>query len=209
MTIYKAPDWLYKSANIKQELYKPIQKELQQIFYYKFKDIPTNEIISHFVIPAPAEYIKSNCPNLMKQLKEYDLDSNLLCLAMIIVANGQDYPIHVDTLNPGYMTLGLNIPVLNCKDSYTAWYDTDILYHESFAVDILNAKGFSTAVPCNSNDAVEIDRCDANTPSWINVARPHNAICNHDKLRVNASLRFDKKIFEMINDGSFYTRCSI
>ena len=58
MTIYKAPDWLYKPANIKQELYKPIQKELQKVFYYKFKDIPANEIISHFVVPAPVEYIK-------------------------------------------------------------------------------------------------------------------------------------------------------
>lgn len=207
MTIYKAPDWLYKPAKINQEFYKPIQKELQQVFYYKFKDIPAKEIKSQFVIPAPKEYIVDNCPFLMQQLKEYNLFDHFLALAMIIVGPRDSYPIHVDTINEGFMSVGLNIPVLNCEDSYTAWYESEILYHESFDSHIIAAKGYTTAIPCDNENFVEIERCNANSPNWINVVKPHNAVCNHTKLRVNSSLRFNKRLFEMIADGSFDKKC--
>jgi len=207
MTIYKAPDWLYRPANIDSLLYSSIKKELLQVFNYKFKQTPFNKIQSQFTIPANIEYVKQTCPTLMKQLKMYGLDTELRMLAFIIVSPGGDYPIHVDTLNPGQMSLGLNIPVLNCNDSYTAWYDTEILYHEFFESSLLDNSVPSTALPCDLTNAVEIARCSANSPHWVNVLKPHAAICNHNKLRVNSSLRFDKKIFEMISDNSFYERC--
>lgn len=207
MTIYKAPDWLYKPAKINQDLYPQIQLELLQIWQYRFNDTPLNSIKSHFVVPASTKYVIDNCPALMQQLSEYGLADSFLALAMIVVGHDGDYPIHVDTINTGFMSLGLNIPVFNCEDSYTAWYDAEILYHDAFNPYIMDAKGYTTAIPCDHNGAVEIDRCSANQPHWINVVRPHNAICNHNKLRVNSSLRFDKKIFEIINDESFYKKC--
>jgi hypothetical protein len=209
MTIYKAPDWLYKPAKINQDWYTQIRGELLQVFKYKFKGVPLNTIKSQFVVPASREYVIDNCPILMQQLKEYGLFDHFLALAMIVVGpNDNAYPIHVDTINQGFMSLGLNIPVLNCENSYTAWYDTEILYHESFNSQIITAKGYTTAVPCDSEHAVEIARCDANQPHWINVVKPHNAVCNHNRLRVNSSLRFDKKLFEMIANGSFAQKCS-
>jgi hypothetical protein len=208
MTIYKAPDWLYKPANINQEWYTQIRGELLQVFKYGFTGVPINTIKSQFVIPASKDYVVENCPTLMRQLKEYDLFDHFLILAMIIVGPDDSYPVHVDTINQGFMSVGLNIPVLNCEDSYTAWYDADILYHESFNSSIIAAKGYTTAIPCDDDNAVEIARCDANQPHWINVVKPHNAVCNHKKLRVNSSLRFDKKLFEMIADGSFEKKCS-
>jgi 6,7-dimethyl-8-ribityllumazine synthase len=208
MTIYKAPDWMYKPAKINHEWYPQIRSELLQVFKYKFNGVPFNTIKSHFVIPAPRDYVIDNCPVLMQQLKEYGLYDHFLSLAMIIVGPDDAYPVHVDTINQGLMSVGLNIPVLNCEDSYTAWYDAEILYHELFEPYIMSSKGFTTAIPCDNDTAVEIARCDASQPHWINVLKPHNAVCNHNKLRVNSSLRFDKKLFEMIADGSFEKKCS-
>lgn len=211
MTIYKTPDWLYKPAKINSNLYSSIRKELVQLFMNKFKGIPLNEIRSQFCVPCNVDDVKRNCPALMAQLTEYNLADELKLLAFIIVAPDDEYPIHVDTLNPGQLSIGLNIPVLNCHDSYTAWYDTEILYHEFMATSVMDRSTFSspisTAIPCDTENAVEIDRCSANYPHWITVVTPHAAVCNHKMLRVNSSLRFDKKIFEMIADGSFMENC--
>lgn len=207
-SIYVAPDWLYKPAKLNPELYPVIRKELLKIFQTRFQDTKPSEITSQFVVPADVHSVKKSCPALMEQLNEYGLADSFVMLAMIIVTPGPEYPVHVDTLNPGRMSFGLNIPVLNCNDSYTAWYDTEILYHETFAPNILTPSiYYGTALPCRVEGAVEIDRCSADTPHWINVIKPHAAVCNHSKLRVNSSLRFDKKIFEMVHDGSFYERC--
>jgi hypothetical protein len=205
--IYQAPEWLYKTAKLNATLLPFIRKELLKVFQYKFNTVDVSKIESQFVVPADPEYVKQNCPSLMKQLKEYELDADFLMLAMIIVAPGTEYPIHIDTLNPGRMSLGLNIPVINCHDSYTAWYDTEILYHEPFANHVIESKSHHTAIPCKVTGAIEIDRCSANVPHWINVTKPHAAICNHNSFRVNSSIRFDKKIFEMIHDGSFDQKC--
>jgi len=207
MTIYKAPDWLYKPAKINQTIYPQIRNELLQIFKYKFNGTPFNSIKSHFVIPAPTKHVIDNCPFLMQQLTEFGLADSFLSLAMIVVGHDNNYPIHVDTINEGFMSIGLNIPVFNCEDSHTAWYDAEILYHDAFNGYIMEAKWFITAIPCNNSNAIEIDRCNANTPHWINVTKPHNAITMRSGLRVNSSLRFDKKIFEMIDDGSFDKKC--
>lgn len=207
--IYQAPDWFFQEAKLDKNLYPKIKKELLDLFQYRFNDTPLSLIHSQFVVPADIEYVKENCPAIMAQLKQYGLDDVFVMLAMIIVAPGTDYPIHVDTLNHGKMSFGLNIPVLNCHDSYTAWYDAEILYHESFAPNILNTKfDIGTGLPCSHTNAVELARCSANIPHWINVVKPHAAICTHDKLRVNSSFRFDKKIFEMLADGSFYEKCT-
>lgn len=208
--IYQAPEWLFQPAKLDENLHSKINKELLELFYSKFKDVKLSSIHSQFVVPTDIDYVKSHCPSIMAQLKQYGLDDVFVMLAMIVVAPGTNYPIHVDTLNHGKMSFGLNIPVLNCYDSYTAWYDTEILYHESFDYGILNAKfDHGTGVPCKQDGAVEIARCPADKPHWINVVKPHAAICNHNKLRVNSSFRFDKKIFEMLADGSFYEKCTI
>ena len=207
MTIYKAPDWLYKPAKLNTTLIPSIRKELLQVFRYKFNSIDIRDITSQFVVPTYREYIIENCPSLMQQLKDYGLDDSFAMLGMIIVAPGTKYPIHVDTLNPGRMSLGLNIPVINCHDSDTAWYDTEILYHETFENHIIDSKAQHTAIPCEANGAIELDRVSANVPHWINVIKPHAAVCNHNSFRVNSSLRFDKKIFELIHDGSFDQKC--
>jgi hypothetical protein len=209
MTIYRAPDWLYKPAKINQELYPQIRRELLQIWRYKFNDTPARSIRSHFVVPAPTKYVIDNCPALIQQLSEFGLADSFLALAMIVIGHDNDYPIHVDTINTGFMSVGLNIPVFNCECSYTAWYDAEILYHETFNPYIMEAKGYSTAIPCDNSEPVEIGRCDANIPHWINVTKPHNAITEKNRLRVNSSLRFDKKIFEMISDGSFNEKCTL
>ena len=203
-TIYKAPDWLHLPAAINSDKLKDIQKELMHLASASITDISSSP--SQFINVDDLDLVKKLCPVLMGELKRLDLYDLLFMVSIITVRPGYYFRIHVDYPDPTRLSFGLNIPVLNCKDSYTIWYDTKVIPHEYLPDYIVTSPLVSVAQPCDEKNAKEIDRVECSTPSWINNYVPHKPHCNHNKFRINSSLRFFNKIYELLDDGSFYEK---
>jgi hypothetical protein len=200
-TIYKAPDWLHRPANIDSTKLKAIQYELLKLS--KKVIVNMDNAPSEFRIVADKSLIKEFCPVYMEELKKVGLADMIMFLALISVRPGSFFPIHIDYPDPKRLSFGLNIPVLNCQDSYTVWYDAEPMPHKLVDQHIMTSELVSASIPCNQETAVEIARCDANVPQWINNHTPHKPICLHDNYRINSSMRFMPEIYEMIANGYF------
>ena len=90
---------------------------------------------------------------------------------------------------------GLNIPILNCEDSWTVWYDAETdLSPEFNEYDVRKS-----ARRCLSENAVELCRMPASTPAWVNISIPHRPVTTHNKLRAVISARFMPELHDYFN----------
>jgi hypothetical protein len=187
------PDWLYYKANVTFDNLKEIQTELFNIFV-KCTGLDTNTLDSSFNLTIDIPMIREQGTSLMSLLKSIELDEYLESIAFISARKETDFPIHVD----GTVDFALNIPVLNCENSYTAWYYSKIgnLNVEPKAYGQIDDYSNSVALLCDASQATEITRIDANIPHWININVPHRPIVLGEGFRINASLRFSSKILD-------------
>lgn len=201
------PDWLYKTANITRDETKKLELELLR--YLKNWCIQNNTTISklesQFIFqPTKIDYFEKNS-TLYQVLSRMKIDSLFAYIGFIIVTENKYFPIHIDYYNTDFMSIGLNIPVLNCNGSRTVWYDSIPEDNDDMPdyIGELTKVSVSVSVKCVQDNVKEIGFCDATVPSWINNAIPHAPRCNHNKLRINCSLRFNPKINDLLRDGTF------
>jgi hypothetical protein len=93
--------------------------------------------------------------------------------------------------------------VANCEDSYTAFYEAEILPKETMSGTLGENVYVSHALAVNNETAREIGRCDSTIPHWINVYVPHAPVVNHDRVRIALSIRFQPELFDYIASGRF------
>ena len=199
---------LYSPVNITVAEAKIIKSELFNFFHYwaKYqKNFNLLSMESQFIgfdkneLPAEAQ-----APVLYNLLRRMQIDDLWFFLAFIVVSDNKEFPIHIDDYDQTWTTIGLNIPVLNCQDSKTVWYDSipDTNPAMPDYISSLSHHG-SMATKCVSSNVKEIGSCDANIPHWVNVSVPHAPVCNHSKLRINSSLRFKFVTDDFFNDPKF------
>ena len=184
------PDWLYQPAAVDHTLLPEIRTELATIYHQipdRHKWGPTT-----FNIVDDQEIIQTHCPVLCEQLRQMKLLKMLSFIGFITVNPEMKFPMHIDN-NPGELEIALNIPVENCHDSYTVWYNAEISPNPPvpYIKTIDGSDAENTAMLIDEASAVEIDRFSADVPAWININVPHNLMCSHDLVRVGASLRFN------------------
>lgn len=203
-TNYKTPDWLYKPAKIDRSVLPTYQREILTYLKSKIGDKNMLDLPSQFRLLGGRDEIVAHCPNTMKILKGLGLDHLLVTIGIIVVHADWHYPIHIDSANPARQSFGLNLPVLNCAKSWTAFYDVQKIEYEKWPPNYLVGSEMAAgSVMCQEEGAVEIGRCDANVPHWINVQKPHKPICEHNKLRINSSIRFSAEVNELLHNGYF------
>lgn len=204
--IYKAPEWLFRKANVNKDIIPAYQKEMLTFFRDSLKDSQSDftNIPSQFKLLGHRDKIIAYCPTLYKELQRLGIADLLWSVGIIVANHAYHYPIHIDSANPARLSVGLNIPVLNCTDTYTVFYDVTRIEYEKLLPDYLVGSELAAgSVLCTEKDAVEIGRCDASIPHWINVARPHQPVCKHTKLRINSSIRFTPEIYKLLANGYF------
>jgi hypothetical protein len=184
----KNPNWFYDLVNIPNlEL---IQKEFIDFFWASYKD----------KIPVTGFYFIKNLEKFT-QFKIF-LDSKGLghktCLASFsITCRSETFPVHVDYVN-NETFLALNIPLINCENSYIVWYEADLenkllLSDEKvlFSDDIVSGQPiYESGNSMTCKNSTEILRTESVIPMLIHVGRPHRPIVEHENLRVLASIRF-------------------
>ena len=177
------PDWLYHEPNIESDVVAIIKKELLKL---SVVDRPNNlvEYTSTFVA-ASQELTHKLCPTLIQQLDKFNLLKDFCFVAFISVVGQKEFPPHVDVGTD----VGLNIPLMNCEDTYTVWYDAKIVDRE-LPTYVIGSDVAHMARVCDPRTAVEIGRCDSNQPYWINTNVPHRPETHHNQFRLAASIRF-------------------
>ena len=181
------PSWLYQHVDIPkldrivQELQCALPfflgnvNDLQPDFVYVLKD----KIASH--LPVTSDY-----------LQQMGLLDRWRYLAFITGNRGQSLDIHVDTLDFTTRCYALNIPVLNCNNTYTVFYQAQTLDHFTDKDDPR-----ASAIRCDPATAVEIGRVELDRPNWTNITIPHQPVMNHDLPRVLASFRFSPEVHDL------------
>lgn len=117
----------------------------------------------------------------------------------VSVLNNTDMNVHTDSNDPNRI-YALNIPVLNCTNTYTVWYK------EKATNSFKNSSYLSSGntVDYNQYDLDKVDevlRLESSNCAFVNVKIPHRGISMHNKVRFLVSLRFspDLQKFEIEN----------
>lgn len=204
------PNWLYKPANITPEEIKLIQIEILKFLknWCQTKNANFLSLTTQFIHINLRDPMFGNfctLPTVSKILSRMQITQFLFGVGFIIVNENKYFPIHIDYYDTEFMNVGLNIPILNCNGSRTVWYDSipDDNDDMPLYVGELTKVSAAVAVNCIQDNVKEIGSIDANVPHWINIAVPHAPRCNHSKLRINASLRFNTMEHDFIDSELF------
>lgn len=188
MNNLKQPSWFFKSIDVPELI--DIQFELAGILPTLIT--PDTELTFFYV---KRELIQNSVPSYVKLLDRLNVLDRWTYSAIVTTQGNQEFPIHVDSLEWESRCYGLNLPVLNCEDSYTVWYDATIIdAPTTYAEDPRNSARF-----CDISTAKEVCRMTATTPAWVNNSIPHRPVTNHTNLRAIISARFSPEVHDLIN----------
>jgi hypothetical protein len=184
------PTWLYKPVKIPNLI--EIQKEFLAVILDIIEDV---ESATPNYILVPSNQIQSNSPATSAYLDSLGLLGRWVYTAFVTGNHGVSVPMHVDTVDWQNRCFGLNIPVLNCDNTYTAFFNAII----TTPVDAIRPEQ-QPAFMCDATTAVEIGRVECSQPYWANVSMPHQPIMGHNKSRIVASLRFSPELHDIFSD---------
>ena len=188
------PDWLYHTPALDDNVLSVIQNELIKLSIHTKADmlVPyTSTFVAYGRLPLERKNIFDRCPVLIQELQRLELLDTFYWIGFVSVDASKEFPPHIDTLD-----VGLNIPLYNCDNTYTVWYDAKIL-DQPFPDHVIGTEVVKAARIVDKKNAVEIDRVEANRPLWLNTNVAHRPETHHEKLRMAASIRFYP---EPIND---------
>jgi len=185
------PDWLCHEANLDFTVLPAIQKELLKLFLKTKKDTLVPYTSTFVEIGGHAELgaMYSNCPLLMAEMNRLELIENFISIAFISVDSAKEFPPHVDGWVSEGADIALNIPLIGCEGTHTVWYDGEV-QDKKLPTYAIGSEIAHSARVADPRTVVEIGRCDASIPHWININVLHRPETHHDKFRVAASIRF-------------------
>jgi hypothetical protein len=198
------PSWFYKPIQI--DNLEEIQKELVPIIYNK---IPNSDISFPKFIIVQRHEIQPVAPIYTNFIRSLGILDKWIYSAIISTNNNvPSFPIHIDSDKWLETCYGLNIPVLNCEESYTVWYNAEIEYNPNL-LDLtlatynitqsrMSKKQTSARMAKNETSATEIARWHMKDPAWINVSIPHRPVSNHSKFRAVLSARFEPELHDLL-----------
>jgi hypothetical protein len=181
------PDWLYQTPALDADALPLIHKELIKLSVHTKSSllVPYSSTFAVYgILPEERKNIFDWCPALIQELQRLKLLDNFYWVGFVSVDASKEFPPHIDTLD-----VGLNIPLFNCDDTYTVWYDAKIL-DQGFPDHVIGSPLVEKARIVDKKNAVEIGRVEANRPLWLNTNVAHRPETHHDKLRMAASIRF-------------------
>ena len=185
--IMTMPDWNWYKVNVPNIL--EIQQELKPLIDKIIPDWQTSE--SQFV-HVDVDSIKSISKLYTELICELGLEKRWHTSAIITTNYGKSLPIHTDVYDPLIRCFAFNIPLINCDDSYTVWYNaTSPRINTDDPGD-----GKDKVLWYDENTAVEIDRMPATTCAFVNNHVPHKPVTKHNNFRAILSSRFDPELFD-------------
>jgi hypothetical protein len=171
--------------------------------YYKKIDINNYDTI----VSKALEYVKSKetiflrrhpgptyhcndfleiCPEINDAFKMFNI--NCISSAFYVMYNNNHSAIHVDSF---VNTTKINLPILNCKNTYTVFYKTE----NKFNTHITEGSNSKTWLLDKQDGLVEeVDRVEIDKTTIIRVGTPHRVILSNFEFvpRITLTLGFSK-----------------
>ena len=183
----KVPSWNWIPIDVPDLL--EIQKELQPLID------PTWQEAEGLIYSVDLDKIKSISPRYSTLLKNLGLFDRWHYTAIVVTNKSVPYNIHRDSEYFENRCIAFNIPLINCHQSYTVWYQMTGSHKQ--VRDIDNDPAKSDAIYYDDESAaVEIDRMPADTCAFINVYTPHRPVTYHENFRAVLTTRFYPEIFD-------------
>ena len=195
------PDWLYRKCEITEDELYNIRKELIP----HLKDLcPGIATLPPQLYSIKIEDLKKYSPTLCNFLQRLNLLDRWTFACFLLGNNNLEnkWKIHVDDplLNRCF---ALNIPLMYCRDTYTVWYDVKDRKKSNEVKINSQLDKLSDAYPgpeyFTPDQCVEIGRLEASQCAFVNITVPHVPEINHNKLRINLSLRFWPELFDYLD----------
>lgn len=139
-----------------------------------------------FNIVNPSELLKL-APSLSAWLDTIGLKNNLLYAGLPCTAPYSNGRIHTD----GKCVEAINLPVYNCEEGYSAWYDAEQMGNITESVSGKSTNQLAEYVPYLHQGATELDRVSNKYPIWFNTAVPHRGLNPSNRPRIILTLRFN------------------
>jgi hypothetical protein len=185
------PSWFYKPIQIGN--LEEIQKELVPIIYNK---IPNSNSSFPKFIKIQRNEIEPVAPIYTDFIRSLGILDKWNGSCIISTNNNVPFPIHIDTIHWFDNSYGLNIPIINCENTYTVWYDAEM---ESKPNSLVPTDRISQSrIAKTGTVATEIARWHMKDPAWINVSIPHRPVSNHGKFRAVISARFTPELHDLL-----------
>jgi hypothetical protein len=184
------PSWFYKEISVPE--LADIQREVNQILTTLISVKDTE--VTFFYIDR--NLLETSVPSYTKFLDRLGLLERWKYSAVITTQGNKEFPIHVDALEWEDRCYGLNLPILNCEDSDTVWYDAEII--DELPTNQQDRR--NSARLCVTETAKELCRMPASKPAWINISIPHRPESRHTNLRAVISARFEPEVHNLLSN---------
>lgn len=184
------PLWRYKPITV--DNLEAIQEELIPVLYKEYPEFDTGKPTFCFVL---REKIEPYAPLYTKFIESLGILDRWHYSALITITADYNFPVHIDGVDWKTRCYGLNIPLINCEDTFTVFYDAEIddniVFEKSNPIN-------SSRVTKKDTIATEIDRMPASQPAWVNNRIPHKPLSLHNKPRAIISARFRPELHDIL-----------
>jgi hypothetical protein len=196
--IISKPIWLYKPVDVPNV--DQIKQECMSIFHKHYPDVFGDRGCTFTYVDH--DILREEAPGYIAYLKElglYDQWAKSAFVGTMGENRYRDTPIHIDSDDWQTRCYALNIPLINCENSHTVWYDVKETDDNIYSGDDQSEKGYRSTRGFKSESSTEIGRMSANNSAWINVSIPHRPETNNRNLRLIISTRFWPEIHDYFN----------
>ena len=218
--IYQAPQWLYKAAALTD--LDDFKTELLNYLIVKNNHKDIDRLHSLFYSYFNVTEFLTQCPAVKQKLDELGLTEYYTGIEYYVENPSIQlpHPVHIDGAEPALLSVALFVPILNCNNSFTVWYDGTIDYiacidskYTAYIDDIVPMEvkleaglGTHLMVLADQSTVTVVESVDNTNAYWMNVHRLHNQINLNTVTAVSCTIRFTSEILEMIASGEFDAR---
>jgi len=178
-------DWFYSTFNIPN-----LEKIKEEFLPFRILYVDKISVFN----PLSKDELKDKVPEFCNFLKSVDLYDRWITTSMCTIPPHQNYPLHIDSLHCKDRFVALNIPIFNCENTYTVWYEAEI---DKLIWDKLHGHIHATydaACHCKWETSVEVKRVESKDPMLINVSIPHSVFNPTERYRFLVSSRFTPEL---------------
>lgn len=194
------PTWLYKNVNINN--LDAIKAECLAVFNNHYANAFGRRGFTFTRINQ--DILRAEAPSYTQALKDlglYERWTNSAFVGTRGETRLKDSPIHVDHTDWNVRCFALNMPVVNCQESYTVFYEANSQTPTAPIPEwITDAASYRVGGSYREEDCREIGRHNVEHPAWVNVGIPHRAINNSPDMRLIISTRFYPEVHDLFND---------
>jgi hypothetical protein len=183
----------FSPANI--ENYIQVQHELTQQFFKIIgatNQVESNQILKEGVKTYPGFVSEESTPNFYKFINKLPYGEIVNMTFWVTGMFTKNKP-HIDGTSKFVPKVKLIIPVINCEDTITKWFDY------SGEIDLITYKNLELFKPIDENLLVETDSIEMTYPIWARVDKVHAILNPHMRARVACSIIFkDQDLLESV-----------